>query len=205
MKRRPVTYPPAKTATKGAPPAGVWSGRLDPPEPRRHRRHGRQGTTEPEGRRAGADQRDGPLRRRDRDHRAPHRRCHPGGLRADRFRRIASRPGDRPRTGRRRLTVDRPLHVELNIESPPRTMRPYIAKTPNPSAFVVEGNGYRSRGPGTARRRRGLREPRRRRRWPAPRGGAQDPARHRARRGCDAAGAADHLAGPSTTSRPGAL
>jgi hypothetical protein len=25
MKRRPVTYPPAKTATKGAPPAGVWS------------------------------------------------------------------------------------------------------------------------------------------------------------------------------------
>lgn len=24
MKRRPVTYPPAKTATKGAPPAGVW-------------------------------------------------------------------------------------------------------------------------------------------------------------------------------------
>ena len=38
-----------------------------------------------------------------------------------------------------------------------------------------------------------------------PRRGAQDPARHRPRRGRDAAGAARHLAGPSAAPRPGAL
>ena len=52
----------------------------------------------------------------------------------------------------------------------------------------------------TTRRRGGLREPRRRRGRPSPRGGAQDPARHRPRRGRDAAGAAEHLAGPPASS-----
>ncbi len=96
--------------------------------------------------------------------------------------------------------------VQPKIESCPQPMRPYrVSGRPSIGRPERKRHGYRSRASSAARRRRGLREPRRGRWRSAPCGGAQDPARHRSRRGRDAAGAARHLARPSAAPRPGAL
>ena len=91
------------------------------------------------------------------------------------------------------------------IESPRAVPCPYRSKRRQRPTPQGGGHGHRARASRTTRRQGGLREPRRRRGRPSPCGRAADPARHRSRRGRDAAGAARHLAGPPPAPRPGAL
>ena len=102
MKRRKVTYPVARTHTKGAPRAGAGPEvvmvrpnlvSIDITAGRRAR--------EPRRRRPCPDQRHRPLCRRGGHHRAARRRRDPGGQRPDRCGRDAPGPDDRSRPDRR--------------------------------------------------------------------------------------------------------